>query len=138
MIQKTIAKIFEDFFPNVTKSLLIKLPNAPNKHSTESVFQYYSKFIIKKPFHPSYTSEEEVFKIMQNIDISKAAGKDNQSGKLLKDGTEILAKPLSEIYNLLITSKTLPNASKVAKLKPIFKKEQKLIYLPTDLFLSYH
>ena len=138
MIQKTIAKIFEDFFPNVTKSLLIKLPNAPNKHSIESVFQYYSKFIIKKPFHLSYTSEEEVFKIMQNIDISKAAGKDNQSGKLLKDGTEILAKPLSEIYNLLITSKTLPNASKVAKLKPIFKKEQKLIYLPTDLFLCYH
>ena len=89
---------------------------------TESVFQYYSKIIIKKPFHPSHTFEEEVFKIMQNIDISKAAGKDNHSGKFLKDGTEILAKPLKEICNLLITSKTLPNICKVAKLKPNFKK----------------
>ena len=90
MIKKTIAKIFEDFFSNLTKSLLLKLPNAPNKHNIESAFQHYSKFIIKKPFHPSDTSEEEVFKIMQNIDNSKAAGRDNHSAKFLKDGTEIL------------------------------------------------
>ena len=92
---------------------------------TESVFQYYSKFIIEKRFHLSITSQEEVFKIIQNIDISKAAGIDNLSGKFLKDGAEILAKPLSEICNLSITSRTFPNACKVAKLKPIFKKGKK-------------
>ena len=62
--------------------------------------------ITEKPFHLSDTSEEEVFKIMQGIDISKAAGIDNLSGKFLKDGTEILAKPLNEICNLPITSRT--------------------------------
>ena len=92
---------------------------------TESVFQCYSKFIIEKPFHLSITSEEGVFKIIQNIDISKAAGIDNLSGKFLKDGAEILAKPLSEICNLSITSRAFPNACKVAKLKPIFKKGKK-------------
>ena len=71
--EKTIANIFKDF-SNLAKSLLIKLPNAPNKYNLESVFQYL-KFIIEKPeFHLSDTSEEEILKIKQNIDISKAAG----------------------------------------------------------------
>ena len=83
--RKTIAKIFKDFFSNLGESLLIKLPNTPNKYSIESIFQYYSKFVIEKPFHRSVTAQEEVFKIIQNIDILKAAGIDNLSGKLLKD-----------------------------------------------------
>ena len=37
---------------------------------------------------------------MQNIDISKDAGIDIISGKCLKVGAEIVAKPLSEICNL--------------------------------------
>ena len=123
--KKTIAKIFKDFFSNLAESLLIKLPNAPNKYNIESVFQYYSKFIIEKPFHLSITSEEEVFKIIQNIDILKTAGIDNLSGKYLKEGAEILAKPLIEIFNLSVTSRDFPNACKVAKLKPIFKKGKK-------------
>ena len=43
--------------------------NTPNKYNIESVFQCYSKFIIEKPFHLSDTSEEEVFKITQNINF---------------------------------------------------------------------
>ena len=89
--------MLKDFFSNLTKSLLIKLPNAPNEYTLESVFQYYSKFIIEKPFYMCDTSEEELFKIMQNINISKAAKIDDLSGKFLKDEAGILAKPKSKI-----------------------------------------
>ena len=41
----------------------------------------------------------------------------------MEDGAEILAKRLSEIYDLSITSTT--HVCKVAKLKPIFKKGKK-------------
>ena len=123
--KKTIAKIFKDFLSNSAESLLIKLPIAPDKYNIESVFQYYSKFITEKPFHLRDTSEKEVFKIMQNIDISKAAAIENLSGNFLKDGAKILAKPLSEICSLSVTSRTFPNAYKVAKIKPIFKKGKK-------------
>ena len=58
--KKTIVKIFKDFFSNLTKSFLIKLLNAPNKYNVKSVFQYYTKFIIEKPFHLSINSQEEV------------------------------------------------------------------------------
>ena len=53
---------------------------------------------------------------MKNIDILKAASIDNLSGKFFKDWTEILAKPLSEICNLSVTSRTFPNTRKFAKL----------------------
>ena len=45
---------------------------------------------------------------MQNTDISKAAGIDNLSGKLLKDGAEIIVRHLSKICNLSITICQLP------------------------------
>ena len=71
---KTIAKIFKDFCSNLHESLLTKLPyNAPKKYNLESVFQYYSKLIIEKPFYLSDASEEEIFKTIQNINILKAA-----------------------------------------------------------------
>ena len=84
-----IGKIFKDFFSNLATSLLIKLLHAPYKYNVESVFQQYLKFVTEKPFHLSDASEEEVFKIMQNIDILKAAGIENLSGKFLKFGAEI-------------------------------------------------
>ena len=62
---------------------------------------------------------------MQNIDIWTGADIDNLSGKFLKGETEILAKPLSGTCSLSITSGTVPNACKVAKLKPIFKNGKK-------------
>ena len=89
--KKIKAKFFKDFLTNLAETFLIKLPNAPNNYNLESVLQYYSQFITEKPFHLSGDSEE-AFKIMQNIVI-------------LKDGAEILAKPLREICNLSITSK---------------------------------
>ena len=69
--KKTTAKIFKDFFSYSAESLLIKLPKTPNKYKIDSAFQYYSKFVIEKRLHLSITSQEQVFKIIQNIDISK-------------------------------------------------------------------
>ena len=115
-----VAKIFKVIFSNLAESLLIKLPNAPNKYNIESVFQYYSKFIIEKPFHMSIT-------YYLYFDLS---------GKFSKDGAEILIKPPSKICNLSITSRAFPNACKVAKLKPIFKKGKKTDpsnYIPISL-----
>ena len=51
---------------------------------------------IPEVFHIKSTSEEKVSKIMQNIEISKAAGIDEFPGRFLKDGGEIFSKPISE------------------------------------------
>ena len=63
---------------------------------------------------------------MENIEISKASGIDKLPGRFLKDGAKILSKPITEMYNLSISHGIFPNACKVAKLKPIFKKGKKV------------
>ena len=73
----------------------------------------------------SNASEEEVLKIMTNIESSKSVGVDKLTGRFLKDGTNILVKPISAVLNLSISQGVFPNACKVAKLRPIFKKEKK-------------
>ena len=45
--------------------------------------------------------------------------------KFLKDGANILAKPICALCNLSVSLGVFPNAYKVAKLKPVFKKEKK-------------
>ena len=42
-------------------------------------------------------TEDSVLKILKNMDENKAAGLDNLSGKFLKDGATILAKPLPNL-----------------------------------------
>ena len=53
------------------------------------------------------------------MDENKAAGLDNLSGKFLKDGATILAKPRSQICNLSIKYFTFPNDCKIAKLRGV-------------------
>ena len=62
-----MSKVFKDFFSNLAKSSLDKLPDPSNKYNLESVFLYDSNFAIPELFHIKSTSEEKVFKIMENI-----------------------------------------------------------------------
>ena len=68
---------------------------------------------------------KQVLKIMQDIKSSKAAGIDKLSERFLKDGADILTKPVSTLCNLLISRGVFQSACKAAKLKRIFKKGKK-------------
>ena len=59
---------------------------------------------------------------MRDIDTSKAAGTDRLPGRFLKDGTNVLTKPVTDICNLSVSLNKFPRAFKLAKVKPIFKK----------------
>ena len=120
-----ISKVFKNSFSNLSKSLLIKLPNPPDKYNLQSVIRYYSIFTISDDFCLSNASNEEVLKIIANIESSKAAEVDKPSGRFLKDGVNILAKLISALCNLSISQVVFPNACKLAKLKPIFKNGKK-------------
>ena len=56
------------------------------------------------------------------MNIDKAAGTDNLSGKFLKDGANILVKPISKMRNLSITYSVFPKNWQVAKMKPLYKR----------------
>ena len=127
----SISKIFKNFFSNLAKSLLIKLPNPPDKYNLQSVLRYYSSFTISDYFCLSNTSEEKVLKIMTNIESSKGAGVDKLFGRFLKDGANILAKPISELCNLSIHSKSCQVLVKLRNWNLFLKRGRKLILLTT-------
>ena len=62
---KTMSKVFKDFFSDLAESFLAKLPDPSNKDNLESVFPHYSSLAIPAVFHIKSTSEEKVFKIME-------------------------------------------------------------------------
>ena len=103
-----------------------------------SVWQYHKK-ILKYPkykFKFNFVSEETVLKLLQDLDENKAAGLDNLSGKFLKGGATVLAKPISQTYNLSRKYSIFLSDCKMAKLKPLFKKGSKTApknYCPISL-----
>ena len=61
-------------------------------------------------FHIKNTPEEKIFKIMEKIEVSKAAGIDKLTGRFIKDGAEILFNPISEISNVSVSHGIFPDA----------------------------
>ena len=71
-------------------------------------------------FQLSETSPEKILNILKSLHPSKAAGIDNLSGKFLKDDTHVLARPISQLFNLSIKLNSFPRNCKIAKVKPLF------------------
>ena len=99
-----------------------KLPKPPNKFTLNSVFQHYKCTIQSDSFNLATAPKNTILTIFKNTEVYKAAGLDNLSGRFLKDGAKVLAKSITDLINLPITSGKFPDSCKKAKLKPIHKK----------------
>ena len=103
------------------------MPPPSLRFGLNSVQQYYENILNypKSKFKFNVVSEETVLKLLQDLDENKAAGLDNLSGKFLKDGATVLAKPISQVCNLSIKYSIFPSDCKIAKLKPLLKTASK-------------
>ena len=66
-----------------------------------------------------------ILKLLKQLNPAKSAGIDNLTGKFLKEGAPVLASPITDLVNLSISLSLFPDDCKIAKLKPIYKKEAK-------------
>ena len=72
------------------------LHSSPNVFTESTVASYYDDIKFKDlNFEFSETSPEKILNILKDLNPSKAAAIDNLSGKFLKDGANILARPNS-------------------------------------------
>ena len=101
---------------------MLKLPKPPNNFEIQSVNNYYKKCNLKERLLFSKIESDKIFKILKHFDESKATGRHDLSGIFLKDGASLLATPITQLCNLSISSGRFPDACKIAKLKPLFKK----------------
>ena len=119
---KATADAFKGFFSSIASNLVSKLPAPTTKFGKLFVSSYYKKLNIKSNFVFNPTSEQTVLKILRNIKPSKAPGLDNLKGMFLKDGANILSKPIAQLCNLSMSISSFPSGCKIAKVKPLYKK----------------
>ena len=103
-----------------------------------SVHQHYKNIEQKDNFNLTLTTEKKVLDVLECIDTSKAAGIDKISGRFLKDGANILVKPIAKICDISISSGLFPSDCKTAKLKSSYKTGSKTNHENFGPFLSYH
>ena len=97
---KTNANAFKEFVCNLASNLIAKLPPRSNKFGISTVRNYCQNILDLLPNKYSFSNvtEEFVLKLLKDINTDKAAGVDNLSRKFLKDGANVLAKPISKKY----------------------------------------
>ena len=121
---KANAEIFKDFYSNLANDLVKKLPNPPNKYGKDAVKKYYENLnLVGKSFSFEPVAHTSVLKLLQQLNPHKSAGIDNLTGKFQKEGAQVLASPITNLINLSISLSSFPDDCKIAKLKPLYKKE---------------
>ena len=103
----------------------------------ESLLKHFTSVFTNEPVGPvppvpdqSYmnelddftVSEDVVKKKLKSLSITKSPGPDEIHSRLLRESADVLAKPLSMIYNSSIRSEQLPEQWKDAHISAIFKK----------------
>ena len=135
---KTNTEIFKDFYSNLADNLAKKLPSPPNKFGKETMKTCYQWLNLgRKAFSLQPTTTSTVQKLLEDINPTKSAGLDNPTGKLLRDGASVLAASISDLWNLSISLSVFPDDCKIAKLKPIYKKNLKPSQKITDRFCCF-
>jgi len=125
---KANANHFNNYFTTIASKLVDMLPNPFNEfsvHSKKFVDFYKNKGVKENSFKLSEVNENFVYKELINLNPCKSTGLDNISPRFLKDGACVLKNPILHIINLSLNNNDVPDDFKLAKVKPLYKKEER-------------
>ena len=114
-------------------------------HESHESVQYIEQYMkdqngSNNTFTFSHVTMNDVLKELRSINIRKTTGCDLIPGKLIKEGADILCKPIQSLINKCIDTCTFPNALKLADVVPIFIKNDmlnKMNYRPISILSVY-
>ena len=117
------ANSFNDFFTSVFQQY-----NSSEKVEVDCISDKLKDFIITKlpqeaRFQTSQITLAFVKKQLQSLDISKATGLDGLSARVLRLSADVIAAPLTKIFNLSISTGIFPESFKKAKSYHVLKRE---------------
>ena len=118
--KQIIANRFNSFFTNIGPELAQNIEDNSSKH--------FSDFLIDKPdctFNFQEVDENTIVKIIDKFPCKTSSGPDSISMKLVKYMKNLIALPISVMVNQMLTTGIFPDRLKLAKVKPIFKKDDK-------------
>ncbi len=97
----------------------------------QSVFTVENDFNASPPAHTVPPMQDitittnGVLKLLQNLNPGKACGPDNISPRVLKELADIIADPLTRIFQKSLNEQQVPKDWRHATVTPVFKKGQK-------------
>ena len=116
--REIIVENFNTFFATIGEK------NEHNIHTHEgSHFSNYLTDDIKCKYAFHLIDNNATIRIIKHTKISTSKGHDGISSELLKLITNDISKCITVIINQSLTSGIFPNSLKIAKVTPIFKKE---------------
>ena len=123
-----VADCFNEFYTNVAGNLVKNLPPSKGLLNTDSdnFKNYYKeKGVESKVFTLSPVTSEFVYKELCKLNPSKSTGLDGIPARFLRDGAIVIKDHLAHIFNLSISSSSVPKDFKTARVKPLFKKNER-------------
>ena len=125
-----IAHIFNSYFTNIGPDLASKI-NCNDKH-----FRAFLSRPNKKSMFLIPTNEHEILNMVESLKSKKSSGYDGINTKLLKQIILNIVSPLEYIFNLSLSTGCCPDLLKIAKVIPIYKKDDSSLvtnYRPISL-----
>ena len=74
----------------------------------------------------THTTEEQVYKILSNLDVKKSTGYDKLSSRILKVSAMQISSFLTHLINMCIDRCIFPENLKYAEISSIYKKKDRL------------
>ena len=96
-----------------------------NRSNGQSFYKWLPQLGHSNHFKLRAVTFSEVRKMLKELKPRKATGIDGIPSRLLKDGADALASPLSAIFNLSIQQNVIPAEWKKAKVTPLHKSGAK-------------
>ena len=112
-----ISNKFNEFFVNIGPEL------ASNIHNTGTNYYDYLTDVNPSSMYFKPIVEMDITKIINKFNSNKGAGNDNIGNFIIKKVANEIVKPLTMIFNLSISTGIVPEMLKIAKVVPIYKKD---------------
>ena len=116
-----ISNQFNSFFANIGPELASKI-QSPSSFA-DFLNDPHPNTIFFNP-----VDEKEILDIVKKFKNGKSAGADDVSPSIVKRVIPCISKPLTYIFNLSFSTGVFPSALKVAKVIPIFKKDDPHVF----------
>ena len=119
--EKEIANSFNDYFINICN----------DTKKSENKSYSYSAYLKNKPNSNLSFNEVTIHTVLSIIDSLKpktSSGMDEISNKTLKALKNEIAAPLTVIINQMLYTGIFPDALKISKVIPLYKKDDKQLF----------
>jgi len=126
-----VANLFNDFFINVGMDIDKQIPQSKKNYA-----EYLKDITFNETFTLSPTSTLEISKLINSLDTHKSLGPNSIPSFIIKSSNKFFSDKLSLIINLSFETGIFPDLCKVAKVIPIYKKDNPLLcenYRPISL-----